>query len=66
MPPENDYDTKYKIQEQARDIADLKKGLESLQKDRDSAFRWGIIILGTAVIGMGTWIFNFIINGHVK
>ena len=63
MPESYDAEYRYK---QSRDIEDLKVGLASLQKDRDNAFRWGIIVLGTAVIGMGTWIFNFIIGGHVK
>jgi hypothetical protein len=65
MPADQDYDTKYKLQEQARDIADMRKDLESLQKDRDSAFRWGIIVLGTAVLSMGAWIFNSV-AGHLK
>ena len=36
------------------------KVIQSLQKDRDSALRWGILALGTAVVSMGTWIFNLL------
>jgi flagellar hook-basal body complex protein FliE len=32
--------------------------LAALEKDRDNALRWGIMLLGTAVLSMGTWIFN--------
>lgn len=37
----------------------LTEAVESLQRDRDSAFRWGIATLGAAVLGLGTIAFNF-------
>lgn len=44
----------------------LTDRLDSLEKDRSQAFKWGIIVLGTAVIGMANWIFNQVIGGHFK
>jgi len=32
----------------------------SLKKDRDSALRWGIVILGSSVLSMAAWIFKLI------
>ena len=34
--------------------------LKRLERDRDSALKWGIMILGTAVISMAGWIFKTI------
>jgi hypothetical protein len=34
--------------------------LKALERDRDSALKWGIMILGTAVVSMGAWIFKYI------
>lgn len=43
-------------------IETQQKELDSLKKDRDSALRWGIVILGTSVISMGTWIFKLLVG----
>lgn len=32
------------------------KALEALQKDRDRALIWGIIVLGSTVISLAAWI----------
>lgn len=40
------------------------KQLRALQHDRDNALKWGIMVLGTAVVSMGSWIFNAITKGH--
>lgn len=34
--------------------------LAALEKDRDNALKWGVMVLGTVVISMGTYIFNLI------
>lgn len=54
------------LQEQLKNLealaaASLKK-IEALEKDREHALRWGIMLLGTAVVSMGTWIFNHFID----
>lgn len=43
-----------------------KQVLDNLKDERDKALRWGIIALGTAVMGMGTWIVNLFTAGHIK
>lgn len=43
-------------------IAATDKRLSSLDRDRSNALKWGIMILGTAVMSMGGWIFHFITN----
>lgn len=40
--------------------------LEALCAERDKALRWGILALGTAVMGMATWIVNLFTAGHIK
>ena len=32
--------------------------LKELQKERDHALRWGIMLLGTVVLSMASWIFK--------
>lgn len=39
--------------------------IKSLERDRDNALRWGLMILGSAVLSMAAWIFNYI-TSHVK
>lgn len=38
------------------------KALEALQKDRDRALVWGIIVLGSTVISLGAWILKYIMR----
>ena len=40
--------------------------IELLCAERDKALRWGILALGTAVMGMATWIVNLFTAGHIK
>lgn len=48
------------IQQMDQKITQLEAQVESLRADREKAMRWGIMSLGAAVLGLGTWIFNFI------
>lgn len=43
-----------------------KQALDGLKDERDKAMRWGIIALGTAVMGMATWIINLFTAGHIR
>ena len=36
--------------------------LKALEKDRDTALKWGIMVLGTVVISMGSYIFKLLTN----
>ena len=47
-------------------IKALQEQVASLADDREKAMRWGIMVLGAAVLAMATWIFNFITTGHIK
>lgn len=47
-----------------RELKELRETVDGLNNDKDKAMRWGILALGTAVVGMGTWIFN-LISSHV-
>lgn len=42
------------------------RDIEALQDERNRALKWGIMSLGTAVMGMAYWIFNQITGGHLK
>lgn len=53
--------TEHEIESIHDEISDLRKGLEALQKDRNNLLIWGIMALGAAVMGMGMWIFNFVL-----
>ena len=38
------------------------KALEALQKDRDRALIWGILVLGSTVLSLGAWILKNIMK----
>ena len=40
-----------------RQDQDAKK-IAALEEDRNNALRWGIMVLGSAVVSMGAWIFQ--------
>ena len=41
-------------------VQTLEEQVNSLKGDRDSALRWGILVLGTAVVSMGAWIVDLL------
>lgn len=53
-----------KIKTLEEHVENNDKLIQALQKDRDNALKWGIMVLGTAVVSMGSWIFNNITKGH--
>lgn len=40
-----------------RQDQDARK-IAALEQDRNNALRWGIMVLGSAVVSMGAWIFQ--------
>lgn len=46
-------------------IAALEDQVAKLTADRDQALKWGILTLGSAVIGLCSWIFNQL-KEHLK
>lgn len=53
-------------QEVENDIAEARSAIVALQDERNKALRWGVMSLGTAVLGMAYWIFNAVTGGHLK
>lgn len=49
---------KEKIKNLEQDLIVANSKLEKLESDRDKALRWGIVLLGTAVLSMAGWIFK--------
>jgi hypothetical protein len=47
-------------------IAIVESELAALRLERDKALKWGVMTLGSAVVGMAYWILNKIIGGHIQ
>ena len=54
--------TGYEIAALHAEIDALRLSVESLQRDRNNLLIWGIMALGAAVMGMGMWIFNYVLQ----
>ena len=59
-------DIQVRLAELEKQALSQKIVLESMKEERDRALRWGVIALGTAVLGMGSWIVNLFTAGHIK
>lgn len=46
-------------------IAILEEQVAKLTADRDQALKWGIMTLGSAVVGMISWMTNYLAE-HLK
>jgi hypothetical protein len=55
----------YKLEALEKHLRETDAKVEALEEERNKAMRWGIGVLGAAVLGMGSWIFNFL-TGHMK
>ena len=55
-----------RLTELEKQFAAQKTLVDSLKEERDKQLKWGIIALGTAVIGMATWVVNLFTAGHIK
>lgn len=53
-----------RLQEQLKSLKDKQdvdhQALVSLQKDRDKALLWGIIVLGSTVLSLASWIMKYV------
>lgn len=38
----------------------------ALQDERTKALKWGITVLGAAVLAMASWMWNLLMSGHLK
>lgn len=45
-----------------KELTELRKEVEDFSREKDKAMKWGIMTLGAALLGMGSWIFNLIIS----
>lgn len=46
-------------------IKETDDAVMALQDERTKALKWGIVTLGTAVLAMASWTWNFVV-GHLK
>jgi hypothetical protein len=51
-----------KVELLEKELQEEKSLLAQLQRDRDSALRWGIIALGSGLISLLTWTFSHLFN----
>ena len=51
-----------KVELLEKELQEEKNILAQLQRDRDSALRWGIIALGSGLISLLTWTFSSLFN----
>lgn len=61
MPPSQE--TTNAVAEQR--IAALEEQVAKLNADRDQALKWGVLTLGSAVVGLVSWIAGYL-KEHVK
>ncbi|HEX8615675.1 MAG TPA: hypothetical protein VF800_30705 [Telluria sp.] len=54
-----------------KEEADMKlsaatKQIAALEDERNKALKWGVMTLGSAVLGMAYWIIDKIAGGHIR
>lgn len=55
----------HKIESLEEEVKDLKARVEALASERNNALKFGVILLGSTVIGLVVWIFNIFVS-HPK
>ncbi|WP_099880488.1 hypothetical protein [Massilia violaceinigra] len=63
---EADADLQRVIAKAGADIKEANDKIAALEDERNRALKWGVMTLGTAVIGMAYWIFDKVIGGHIR
>ncbi|NHZ81821.1 hypothetical protein F2P44_21445 [Massilia sp. CCM 8695] len=48
------------------DIKEANDKIDALEDERTKALKWGVMTLGTAVMGMAYWIFDKVVGGHIR
>ncbi|MDQ1834670.1 MULTISPECIES: hypothetical protein [Massilia] len=48
------------------DIKEANDKIDALEDERTKALKWGVMTLGTAVMGMAYWIIDKVIGGHIR
>lgn len=60
MPADNVVSDEVQTALDHKALTDLIREVEALKADRDKFLRWGVIVLGGAVVTLVTWIFNLL------
>ena len=47
-------------------ITKTNERIDALIKDKESFFKWGVIALGSVVVGIGSWLGSIVMGGHIK
>ncbi len=55
-----------KIENLTQALERTDKSLTALQGERDKALRWGLVVLGSAVLSMGLWIFSLLEKALIR
>lgn len=63
---EADADLQRVKDEAEAEIAEANKKIAALEEERNKALKWGVMTLGSAVMGMGLWILDKLVGGHIK
>ena len=53
-------------QEADEKLSAATKQIAALEDERNKALKWGVMTLGSAVMGMAYWILDKVIGGHIK
>lgn len=51
--------------EAAKELAAQNAKITALEDERNKALRWGVLALGSAVLGMAGWIFSHLTTGRL-
>ncbi len=54
-----------KITHLEEELEELRNRVDELSAERNSALKWGVIVLGSTVVGLFTWIVNYFAE-HAK
>lgn len=64
-PAHNSPVLEYQIKALEEHLKATDAKVAALEEERNKAMRWGIGVLGAAVLAMGSYIFN-LVTGHLK
>jgi type VI protein secretion system component VasF len=52
--------------EAAKELSAQNAKITALEDERNKALRWGVLALGSAVLGMAGWIFSHLTTGRLS
>ena len=54
------------LQAMEEHMESIDRSIAALQDERRNLLKWGVIALGSGLIGVVSWIINLFAGGHVK